>query len=99
MNRNDTIENWEISNLLEGLGVTSTYSNEVAYNIPTINLTLTSIEVKAEPRKMRAQWTPDLAQEQIFEESQIELKDNRRVKRQRYKDRKMYIKMIEIWCG
>lgn len=69
-----------------------------------IDLVLTSIPVVAETRKMRAQWTPELAQDlEVFSDASIELfrtyQEKAVAKRRRYKDRKIYIKMIEEWSG
>lgn len=103
MNKDEIIKKWEASGLLEGLGNTSTYSNELIFNVPEVNLTLTSIEVKAETRKIQTRWTMAMWDEIVNMPSVQKISENyemsKRVKRQRYKDRKMYVKLIEEWCG
>lgn len=75
----------------------------ISNNLPGLNLVLSSIDVKAETRKLKVEWNPDLVEEltylQSFEEAQKAEEERKRLKRLRYKDRRKYIKMIEEWCG
>lgn len=70
----------------------------------SVDLVLHSVEVTAATRMMRAIWTPQLAQDiaaMTFYnvDSFNEQKERARIKNQRRKDRKIYIKMIEEWAG
>lgn len=76
-----------------------------------VDLTLTSINVVGETRRMRATWTVEDVQNlqtfqyQPFDFSEESIRIHRSfvekatAKRRRYKDRKMYIKMLEEWSG
>lgn len=112
MEKDDKLKLWDVAGAMEGLGVTSTYSNHVIYNIPEVNLTLTSIVVKAETTKLQTEfqreWTPSLERMTCFQPNDEnsdflqffkEQEERKRIKKQRYKDRKKYIKMIEEWSG
>jgi uncharacterized protein YnzC (UPF0291/DUF896 family) len=74
--------------------------------IHEINLVLTSIKVECEPRKIRAEWTPTMLDDlRYFEaidpagEVITSYKVKQRVRQQKRKERRAYIKEIEIWVG
>jgi len=76
-----------------------------------IELELSSVPVVAETRRMRALWTPELAQDlhafqnveigheltHMWQDMQIRIEKSI-AKRSRYKDRRIYIKEIEDWA-
>jgi len=77
-------------------------------NISTVNLQLTSVEVKATTKKLKVSWTPTMIQDLQYYEAMnpnveltaiYEQQERARIKKQRYKDRKIYIRMIEEWAG
>lgn len=92
---------------LSKLPVTYSQYSEKSDDIPTINLVLSSTTVSCETKKLRVMWTPEFNHDlQYYNamDDQIlsainDIKNKGIAKRRRYKDRKMYIAMIEEWSG
>lgn len=93
--------------ILSKLPVTYSHHSKEFDDIPTINLVLTSIPVTCKTRKLKVTWTPDFLQDLQYynamdnriESHYNDIQNRGIAKRQRYKDRKMYIAMIEEWSG